>query len=368
MNIFYMNSVGKETWGGVEKWMLLSARGLRDRGHRVHCCGRPDSLFLQACAKAEFSTFPLDIGSDFGPGNIARLAAFFRRERIDAIIANLNKDVRLAGVAGWFAGRPALLARAGLALLPNNWKYRLTYKALADGIITNTNAIREKYLSYHWLEERFVRVIYNGIDTESLLAQDPATIRKELDLPEQGPVIGIFGRLVPQKQHTVFLEVAKNILNEWPDALFLIVGDGPRKTEIQQYASDLGIIAHLYMTGFREEVMPLYQGCDVVLLTSAVEGLPNVVMEAMLAGRAVVAFDVGGVHEVITSPQTGRVVPPNDIYLMTQNTLELLAAPETRREIGDAARSFIRENFSLERMVRSVEAYLEEVVAEKRRA
>jgi len=121
---------------------------------------------------------------------------------------------------------------------------------------------------------------------------------------------------------------------------------------------ELGILDNIYMIGFQQEVAELFSLCDIVLLTSETEGLPNVVIEAMLLARPVIAFDVGDVKELIRSDLTGRVVPPNDIYLMTQRAQELLMRPELRESIGQNARKFIKENFSLEKMVDEVEIYL----------
>lgn len=361
MNIFFMNSVAQETWGGVEKWMLVAARGLAGRGHRIVVCARPESLFVQRSREAGLEVLPLKIGSDFGLVNIYKLAAFFRRNDIQAVVANLNKDVRLAGLAGKFSTRPVVLARAGLAILPDNWTYRLTFRWLADGIITNTRSIREQYLSYGWLPGDFVRVIHNGIDIHLPAPSAREKVRERHNLPGREPVIGIFGRLVRQKQHTLFLDVFKNILKEFPEAVALIAGDGSCREEIQKYAFDLGILDSIYMLGFQKDVWDLYHYCDVVLMTSEVEGLPNVVMEAMLAGRPVVAFNVGGVDELIEDGVTGFSVPPNDIFLMTQRTLELLLSPDLRESIGRRARDFVEQNFSLEKMLDQVELYLKDL-------
>jgi len=358
MNILLMNSVQPDCWGGGEKWMLVLAEGLRRKGHAVFFCGQENSVFLQRCYEADFEIFPLKIKSDFSPVNILKLAHFYRKKQVQTVIANFNKDVRIAGLAGRIVKHPVVVARNGLAILPNTAVYRHTYPLLADGIITNSSEIKNKYLSYQWMNPDFIRVINNGIDTGLSLKRDASTIRKKYNLPANQPVIGIFGRLVPQKQHTLFLEVAKNLLEEWPEAIFLIVGDGPQKEDICKYALELGILDNIYMIGFQQEVAELFSLCDLVLLTSETEGLPNVVIEAMLLSRPVVAFDVGGVKELIRSDLTGRVVPPNDIYLMTQRAQELLMRPELRESIGQNSRKFIKENFSLEKMVDEVEIYL----------
>ena len=365
MNILFMNSVGEDSWGGGERWMLTTGMGLRDRGHGVFYAGREESLFLERCLEKGFAALSLPIGSDVSLPNIHKLAGFISRHNISAVIANFNKDVRLAGLAAKISRRAIVIARNGLPILHNNWRYRLTYKWLVDGIITNTQSIKNRYLTYGWLNDDFIRVIHNGISPEIPESDDFETVISKYKLPRQRPVIGIFGRLVKQKQHTIFLEVAKNILQEWPEAIFLIVGDGPLRDSIRQYACELKIFDNIYMLGMQKEVMELYAFCDIVLLTSEEEGLPNAVLEAMLTGKPVVAFDVGGVGELIESERTGITVPPNDIFLMTQKTRELLLSPELRNAIGREAQAFVRKHFSLHKMIDEVETYLQELQLRK---
>ncbi len=347
--------------------MLTTGAGLRERGHSVHFAGRESSWFLHRCAEANFPVLPLMITSDFSPGVIGKLIGYIKKNNVTTIVANFNKDVRLAGLAAKFAGKPVVVARNGLPILHNNWRYRITYKWLVDGIITNTRSIKERYLTYGWLSDDFIQVISNGISTSIPTDIDFEVLREQFHLPQQQPVIGIFGRLVKQKQHTIFLEVAKNILQDWPEAIFLIVGDGPLRDEIRQYAYELKILDNIYMLGRQEQVMELYALCDIVLLTSEEEGLPNVVLEAMLMGKPVVAFDVGGVSELIVAGKNGVTVPPNDIYLMTQKTKELLLSPEMRLAIGREAQQYVQRNFTLTKMIERIESYLTGLQASKNR-
>lgn len=358
MKILYLNSVGVESWGGGEKWMFVSASGLRDRGHRIFVAGRRDSLFLERFAADAFPTLPLQIRGDFDIATILALRGFIREHQIDVIIANFNKDVRLAGLARKLMKGTRLIARNGLPILHNNWRYRLSYKSLVDGIITNTEAIKKRYLGYGWMKDDFIRVIHNGIDTSVKTDYATDEVREKFKLPPQRPVIGIFGRLVPQKQHHIFMEVAKQISEKYQEAQFLVVGDGPLREDVMRLATDMSLLENTFFPGFQSNVFPFYAYCDLILLTSDDEGLPNVVMESMLCGRSVVAFDVGGVRELIPRKALGRVVAPNDIAAMTRESLELLGDDKGRAETGAAARQHIVENFSVEKMVEKVEAVI----------
>ncbi len=368
MNIFFMNSVGTANWGGSEKWMLCVAEQLRERGHHIFFAGRSESLFLERCQSHDFPILPLNIKGDFDPFLIHKLSHFFKEHQIDIIVTNLNKDVRLAGVARRLSHVPVLVARNGLPYIKKNWRYRITFPHLADGIITNTEAIKNRYLSYGWFKNGYIRVIQNGIPAQPVPEVAPETVRKQYGLPLRTKIVGIFSRLTRSKQHNIFLEVAKNVLEEFPRTKFLIVGDGPERERIQQYAFELGILDSVYMLGFQEDVLPLYTVCDLVLLTSVEEGMPNNVLEAMMMERPVIAFDVGGVAELIHSEKNGILIPPNDIFLMSKRTRELLGSPGKRKALGKAAREFVLQQYTLEKMIDNVEKYLLEIYQKKQGA
>lgn len=365
MNVLLLDSTVIKTWSGVNKWMLMTAKGLRERRHTIYCGGKLNSLFTNVCSKEGFCTYSLKFGMDYNILNGYRLSRILRRHQIDVVIGHYNKDVKLASMARIFFKPFIIIARAGLPSVHNNWRYRFTFTRMADGVITNTKAIKNKYLSYGWMEDDFIRVIPNGIDLNVSDDFDFKNIRQKYNLPKQRPVIGIFGRLEPQKKINLFLDVAKNIRNEYSEAIFLIVGDGSLKDKIHQYACDLGIDDSVIMMGHQNNLNAIYAYCDIVLLTSAYEGVPNVLIEAMLYKRAVVAFDVGGVKELIQSGKTGVVVPFNDVQSMIKETLELIKSNEVRESLGRAAQSHIKENYSIEKMATSIEYYLKELMDRK---
>jgi len=343
----------------------MTAKGLRERGHTIYCGGKNNALFTKVCSEEGFFTYSLKFGMDYNILNGYRLSRILRRHQIDVVIGHYNKDVKLAGIARIFFKPLIIIARAGLPSVHNNWRYRYTFKRMVDGVITNTKAIKKKYLSYGWMEDDFIRVIPNGIDCNVSADFDFNNIRQKYNLPNQRPVIGIFGRLEPQKRINLFLEVAKNIHNEYSKAIFLIVGDGSLKDKIQQHAIDLDIADSVILMGHQDDLDAIYTYCDIVLLTSAYEGVPNVLIEAMLFSKPVVAFDVGGVEELIQSGKTGIVVPFNDVESMTKETLELIKSDEVRKRLGGAAQSHIKENYSIEKMAASIEYYLKGLLDRK---
>ncbi|MFA4838835.1 MAG: glycosyltransferase family 4 protein [Candidatus Neomarinimicrobiota bacterium] len=359
MNILFLNSTNEKAWGGIEKWMLITAVGLREKGYNIFCGGKFNAIFTNRCKESGFVTFSMKFGVDFSMINSFRLSKILKEYQIDIVINHYNKEIKMASIARKILRRPIIIvARAGMPNVHNNWRYRLLYRRMVNGIITNAVAIKEKYMSYGWMEDQFIRLIRNGVDINVSAIIDRKAIEQKYNLPSHRPVLGIFGRLVSIKQHNLFLDVANNILREYPDAIFLIVGSGPLEEDIRQYTIDLGIEKNVFMLGFQSDLNPLYAFCDLVLLTSSYDGFPNVLMEAMAVGRPVITFDVGGVRELIQSERTGAIVPPNDVQTMTDKTLELIKSEEIREDIGREARTSMIENFSIAKMVDGVEDYL----------
>lgn len=338
--------------------MLTIASALAQRGHGVTLAGRPGSRFLARAAGIGLATQELAVRGDADPRTLRELRRLYGREGIDAVIANFNKDVRLAGLARLPGRRPRVLARNGLAILPDDVRYRLTYRRLADGIITNTESIRRRYLDYGWVPPGFVHVIPNGIEPPASDPRSSAEVRAALGLPVAGRWIGGFGRMVTQKRFDLLLAAAARNVAEIEDLRVLLVGDGPEVPTLAAEARRLGIDDRLTQVGFQSSVWDWIRAVDVVVLSSASEGLPNAVLEAMALGRAVAAFDVGGVRELLPDDGVGRVVPAGNVDGLAAAVGGLIADPAQRTELAARAAARVRAEFSLGVMTDRVEALL----------
>ena len=358
MNILVFSSIHKDIWGGGEKWMTTTAAGLRDKGHQVTVAGRPDSIFLQKSSDMNLPTIPVTIGGDLLPSPIFKLAAIYRRLKIDVVLLAFNKDAKIAGMAAWFSRKPIRIPMHGLPILTDKAIDRFIVNHWVDGIIVNATAFKRQYLAYGWVKPEMVHVINNGLETDVALIDNRPEVRHKYNLPENRPVVGIFGRLHKQKQHHYFLEAAEKILKQIPGALFLIIGEGEERVKIENLIKELKIEDSVYLLGMQKEVFELYSYCDLVLLTSSSEGIPNVVIESMLMATPVVAFDVGGVAEAIKDRSVGIVVPANDVTRLANEALALLADDKRRLEMGKAARKLVQEKFPMQKMIDATETYI----------
>ncbi len=229
----------------------------------------------------------------------------------------------------------------------NRWLTRWT-----DYVTVNAEAIRANLTEAAGVPARKIRTIYNGID----LSEFPPAHANGLDptswpVPPSGKIVAMVARLAPQKDHRTFLEATARIAPAVPDAHFVLIGDGAMRTDIERRIQELRLGGRVHLLGERGDVKRLLAHIAVCVLATHYEGCSNVIMEAMAAGRPVVATDVGGNAELVVHGQTGLLVPDRDVRALADAMVALLTDPERAQAMGREGRHRIEQRFSLERMV-----------------
>ena len=125
LNIFFSNSISSHKWGGGEKWMVTAANGLKERGHNTILSGKANSEFLLRAQKENLNTLPLNIYADYNPLKIWHTKKILQQHSIDVIVLNLNKDIRVAGIAAQLAKVPVIIARNGIQLFSNKLHFSI---------------------------------------------------------------------------------------------------------------------------------------------------------------------------------------------------------------------------------------------------
>jgi len=165
--------------------------------------------------------------------------------------------------------------------------------------------------------------------------------RRRLGVSPEAPLVGIIARLVPIKDHGTFLRAAAILHRSWPDARFLIVGDGELRSALEQQARTLGLGECVHFLGWQRDLEPIYADLDLVVLSSLNEGTPVSLIEAMAAGLPVVATKVGGVPDLVAEEKTGLLVPPRDGGALSRAIETLLGDANRRREMGRLGREAV---------------------------
>jgi glycosyltransferase involved in cell wall biosynthesis len=188
-------------------------------------------------------------------------------------------------------------------------------------------------------------------------------LRASLGIPAEAKTIGVVARLIAYKGHRFFLQACQEIKRRHPRATFLLIGDGPEAGSLAALSRQLGLQEAVRFLGTRSDIPQLLSLLDVVALPSLEEGFPNVVLEAMAAGKPVVATRVGGTPEAVIHRETGLLVPPKDPRALADAILEVLDDPQRANAMGQAGCERVRKAFDLSRMVQEIEALYEELIA-----
>ncbi len=354
MNILFINSIGHNKFGGGEKWMGNAARGLTAKGHHVVLASKQGSRILKYAEEQGVKTHVIEIHSDISPIKTLQIARWLKQHRIDILICNLNKDVRVAGLAARIAGTPVVLARHGMLLCSKKWKHRLTLTKLTDGIITNSRTIQETYASYGWFNRGFVKVIYNGLDIPEQVTPFDFSSRFS-----GKKIIYSAGRLSEQKGFKYLIEAAQILHEKRDDLVFCVSGEGKLASSLKSQADTAGLHNCFVFEGFTPDIFPYLKGCDLFVLASLFEGMPNVVMEAMAIGKPVIATDVNGARELIQDGNTGLIVPPADPTALAEAISLLIDSPEKLKSFGAVGKERVAQHFTMRHMTDTLESHLQ---------
>jgi glycosyltransferase involved in cell wall biosynthesis len=288
---------------------------------------------------------------------VGRLSRFMARWRPDVVNAHLFRSTAIAApVARWHGARVVETyhgregwrqGRAPLRFLPDRLVGRLL-----DRVIAVSDAARAFLIGTKGYRPDTITVVPNGRDL-SVFRPGRArhAVRKELGLDRTVPLVGVVGRLEPQKGHAYLLDAWPAVTRDFPDARLLLVGDGSLRGALEERAHARGIAASVLFAGFRADVPRVLDAVDVLCLPSLYEGMPLTAIEASAMARPVVATAVDGTPEVVREGHTGRLVPPADPPALARALGELLRDPDGARRMGQAGRDWVLARFGLDRQV-----------------
>ena len=207
-----------------------------------------------------------------------------------------------------------------------------------DRFICASDLIRSMLLQDGVPAETAVTV-HEGIDLSHVAAAPPMNIHEEFWLPHQAPVVGNVAALVPHKGQRHLIEAAARVVREVPDARFVIAGEGELRPALERQIKERKLEKHVFLAGFRPDVLSLHKSFDVFVLASVTEGLGTSTLDAMACGKPVVGTATGGIPEVVVDGETGLLVPPRDDRALAAAIVRLL---KDRRPAGADGRGGAR--------------------------
>jgi len=224
------------------------------------------------------------------------------------------------------------------------------FAQFSDKIVAVSGKVKEDLLSLRVGNSQSLTVIHLGLELDRFLSISAS--------PHMNSAVrvGIIGRLVPIKNHRMFLEAAKMIKDAQKiKTRFFIIGDGELREELEYYAARLGLDKEVIFLGWQNNLEDIYRDLDIVALTSLNEGMPVSLIEALAAGRPVIATDVGGVRDLIGDNEQGILVKSRDAGALASGIIKLADNPGLRQDLGSRGRDFVRARFGKERLFKDIE-------------
>ncbi len=363
MNILFFDSIDKDIFGGLENWIGMVASRFVQKGHDITVAGRPDSEFLRriAALDSNIKVLPVRISGDFDPFVIQKIKRYLRRQRVDIVFVNFNKDIRLAGLAAGWYGKASVIWRVGLNITKDNFVHKYLTPRLIDGVITPSHSLKKEITAYGYITDDMVEVIHNGTLIKDFPRPDNqarAGLRRKYNLPDDSVIAATVGRFVNHKGHAFLIEAAPDIVKKHPNVRFLFLGDGYLQEKHESRIAELGLQDHFVFAGMLDNLDLELGGADFVVHPSIIEPFSNALLECMRAGLPTVATRVGGTEEALIDGETSIMVDPESSAQLADAIIKMLDSPAMMLAMGKASQKRWREHFTIDIMLDKVEKYL----------
>ena len=349
--------------GGAERQVVDLALALRRKGYEVVVACSVAGDLSAALEEADIPVRPLLRRLAKRRVSFAyawRLRRLLRRGRFDLVHAHIYASVVAAAIATLGTGVPLVITEhteASWRTWWARWVSRWVYHRV-ERIIAVSTPIRRRLIERDGVHPDLITIVPNAVvpAPEGHAATPlPAALRER-------QLVGVIARLQPEKGVADFLRAAAHIAPLFPEARFVIGGDGPLRKELVALSEDLGLGDRVHFLGFRSDASALMSSLDVIAVPSLTEGSPLITLEAMAAGVPVVASAVGGIPDQVRHDKEGLLVPPGETEALGDALLALLRDPARARSLGEAGRRRAAAEFGHATMVRRIEDVYREVL------
>lgn len=329
----------EKSWRGGEQQIAYLILYLKSQNVDVVVCARKDSSFSQWCGENEILCYDLSFRNGVDIKTVLRIKQIAEKEKVDIVNAHSGKSHSLAYLACKFGLDKPLVVhrRVDFPLKTKGFSLAKFNHKNVKAIICVSNAIASLVKRVVQNPER-VKTVYSGIDPQRFNHDSPTGyIHDEFDIDRNKMLIANISAIAPHKNYKVFLRTAKEVSATRKDCHFLIVGDGPLKSETQKFAKTLNLNDRVTFTGFRKDIPVLFRELTLFLITSDTEGLGTTVIDALYNGIPVVATRAGGIPELIINEKQGYLCDIDDYNCLAEKINRLLDSEKLRREMAKNA-------------------------------
>jgi len=365
IRIAYIIDTIESPTAGTEKQLVLLIKNLNREIFEPHLV----CLYASKWLLEDYNLSPLyilDIHSFLKPRSYLKIYKFsqYLRKNHVQIVQTHFRDANFAGIiAAKLAGVKAIISTRRNQGYWHNKKELFLLRILNNmvtHIITNSYDTKKFTEKVEKISPDRIKVIYNGIDIELFNKNGETKLNEivsRLDIPNNALIIGVVANLRPVKGIDIFLEAAAEISRHFPNARFLVAGDGPEKEKLINLSKKLGLNGKLFFLGKINQIIPFLKILNIGVLPSHSESLSNAVIEYMAAGLPVVCTNTGGSKEMITNGVNGYIVPPGDSKKMATAIEKLLQNNEMFKKMSEYNKKRVDRLFSLKTFIREYQEF-----------
>lgn len=358
MRTLHINT--ERTWRGGEQQTLYLLQALNQRQYMSHLVCQQDSPLEARAREAGLDVFPAVMRGEADLRAAMHIRKLIRKFRYAIIHSHTSHAHALAYLASFgIRVRRLVTRRVDFSIYRRSFLNLngLKYRYMADYYIAISHKIREVLINDGIARQR-ICVVHSGIDPLRFSGEKGEHLFSEFNIgPGQKIVLNV-AHLADHKGQQYLIRAIPHVLAKLPGTRFFIVGKGELLGQLKALASSLGVGQALTFTGFRRDVGAFYQIADLFVMSSVEEGLGTAVLDALSLGKPVVATTAGGLPEIISDGETGRLVAPADPLALAEGMIEMLTHPEMADALATAGRTRVAQCFSIQAMVdKNIEVY-----------
>jgi glycosyltransferase involved in cell wall biosynthesis len=353
MNILYVES--SRSWGGQEYRTCLEINWLNAHGHQAWLICNPDSQVHSKASELGTRLVTMPLRSRVDPLCSLRLWKFCRQNKIDLVKAYSSKDHWIC-LPLFLCGIP--LSRARCITDPIDSQSRaFVFKHGCSQIVADASVIKHQFVEEHGIDSAKIEVIGSAVDLEKFKPPRNRTeFRREIGVGDDAPLIGNVGMIRPDKGQLELVKSVPLVLEKYPDARFVIVGQGTgilkRGINVRNAIDRAGLGDKIIMAGYRWDTPNIYAACDMIVIASLrTEASPIVLREAFASGRPVIATKVGDIPEIVRDRENGLLIEPGNTQALASAILEFIFDPELAAHCAANGFRYATENFSFDKMM-----------------
>ncbi|MEI9475728.1 MAG: glycosyltransferase [Deltaproteobacteria bacterium] len=353
---------------GAERVILTLGKNIaKERYNFILLCirrkdGRSEELINRA-RRSGIHVIPVDVKGRIDFGAVAKMRKIIKNNGVSITHSHDYKSDLYALIASMNLGVKRVTTAHGSTR--DSWRKRLylfineciVYRFI-DRVVAVSADIANHLKNQH-IKPECIKIIQNGIDVKLYEGESEnrkADVSSDIPEPINGrKTFGVIGRLFPDKGHRYFIKAFANVLKTNPSITGMIFGDGPLREDILRQVEEMNLQNHIHLCGVRSDIKGLYESIDYLIIPSLREGLPYVLLEAMINEIPVVASAVGDIPLLVENQVTGYLVKPGDVEAIEKAMITLIKYPVETKKMTQRAYRIVSEKFTAERMVRENE-------------